>query len=231
MRTRLVIVGIVLVAAAAAVGVVVALMGLLGPWPGLAVGALGAAAVLVAYRRWAQPWQHRWGATDEEVGVAMPGDELIPDAASTTRAITIAARPEQVWPWLVQLGYGRAGWYSYDWIDNDGRRSADRVVPELQDLEVGDQIPMIPGVGPRVRAIEPDRHLVAGDVDGGTWCLTLRPVAGGARLVSRWRVRWARTPATAFWILLSDPGAFIMERRMLKGLKARVERAAAHAAA
>jgi hypothetical protein len=227
MRTRLVIVAIVLVAVAVAVGVVVTLMGLLGPWPGLAAGALGAAVVLAAYRRRVQPWQHRWGATDDEVAAAMPGDEVIPDAASTTRAVTIAARPEQVWPWLVQLGYGRAGWYSYDWIDNDGQRSADRVVPELQDLAVGDQVPMIPGVGPRLRAIEPGRHLLAGDTEGGTWCLALHPAPEGTRLVSRWRVRWTMTPATAFWILLSDPGAFIMERRMLEGLKARVEHAAA----
>jgi hypothetical protein len=231
MRTRMTILGIVLAAVAAALGVVVLLMLALGPWAGLGAGALVAAAVLVAYRLVAQPWQHRWGATDEEVAAAMPGDEIVPDAASTTRAVAIAAPPERVWPWLVQLGYGRAGWYSYDWIDNDGRPSADRVVPELQDLAVGDQILMVPGMGPRVRAIEPGRYLLTGDTEGGTWCLALRPVAGGTRLVSRWRVRWSPTPATAFWILLSDPGAFVMERRMLKGIKARVERAAALASA
>jgi hypothetical protein len=227
MRTRLVIVGIVLVAASAALGVVALLVSALGALIGLAASVLGAATVLAGYRRRVQPWQHRWGATDEEVWAAMPGDEVVPAAASTTRAITIAAAPEEVWPWLVQLGYGRAGWYSYDWIDNDGRASADRVVPELQDLRVGDQILMGPGMGPAVRALEPNRYLVAGDREGGSWCLALRPVAGGTRLVSRWRVRWPLTPATIFWVLLSDPGAFVMERRMLKGIKARAERAAA----
>jgi len=206
-------------------------MRLLGALIGLAAGVLGAAIVLTAYRRWVQPWQHRWGATDEEVWAAMPGDELVPAAASTTRAITIAAAPEDVWPWLVQLGYGRAGWYSYDWIDNDGRASADHVVPELQDLQIGDQILMGPGMGPAVRAMEPNRYLVAGDREGGSWCLALNPAAGGTRLVSRWRVRWPLTPATVFWVLLSDPGAFVMERRMLKGIKARVEGAAVGSAA
>ena len=224
MGTRLTIAGIVLVAAAAAAAVVVLLVALLGVTAGLVTAVAAAAAVLGAYRRWVQPWQHRWGATDEEVGAVLPGDEIIPDAAgSTTRAITIDAAPTDVWPWLVQLGYDRAGWYSYDWIDNDGRPSADRVVPELQDLAVGDQILMGPGMGAAVRELAPDRYLVAGDREGGSWCLALRPGDGGTRLVSRWRVHWPLTPATVFWVLVSDPGAFIMERRMLKGIKERVE--------
>src|SRR5918995_188981 len=114
MRTRLTIMAIVLAAAAGAIGVVVLQVILLG-WLELAIGALGIMTVLGVYRRWIQPWQHRWGATDEEVHRAMPGDDLIPDAAATTRAISIAAPAEDVWPWLVQLGYGRGGWYSYDW--------------------------------------------------------------------------------------------------------------------
>jgi hypothetical protein len=227
MRTRLTIMAIVLAAAAAAAGVVALLVVQLG-WLGLAIAVVGTMAVLVGYRMLAQPWQHRWGATDEEVRRAMPGDKLLPAASgTTTRAIGIAAPPEQVWPWLVQLGYGRAGWYSYDWIDNDGRPSADRIIPELQGLAVGDQVPMLPGVGPGVRELRPGRYLVAGDDQGGTWCLALYPAGVGCRLVSRWRVNWPLTPATAFWILLSDPGAFIMEHRMLKGIKARAERASA----
>jgi hypothetical protein len=222
MRTRLTIMAIVLAAAAGAVGVVVLLVVMFGR-RGLAIGTLGTIAVLVAYRLWIQPWQHRWGATDEEVGRPMPGDDLIPDAATTTRAITIAAPPEQVWPWLVQLGYGRAGWYSYDWIDNDGQPSADRIIPELQQLQVGDQILMLPGMGPRVREVEPNRSFVAGDQKAGVWCLALYPAQGGCRLVSRWRVDWPLAPAAAFWILLSDPGAFIMERKMLKGIRSRAK--------
>jgi hypothetical protein len=154
----------------------------------------------------------------------MPGDEVIPGANSTTRAIEIQARPEDVWPWLVQIGYDRAGWYSYDWIDNDGRPSADRIISELQDLRVGDQIVMVPGMGPKVRAIEPNEWILSGDQETGTWCLALYPTPGGnTRLVSRWPQDWPLTPATAFWILISDPGAFIMERKMLKGIKTRAE--------
>jgi hypothetical protein len=225
MRTRLMIMGIVLAAAAAAAGTIALLSALFG-WRGLATGMLGAVAVLVSYRLLVRPWQHRWGATDEEVRRPMPGDDLIPGAASTTRAITVAAPPEQVWRWLVQLGYGRGGWYSYDWIDNDGRPSADRVLPELQRLRVGDQILMLPEMGPRIRELQPNCYIVAGDQESGSWCLALYPTVNGCRLVSRWRVNWPLTVATAFWILLSDPGAFIMERKMLKGIKARAERAA-----
>ena len=209
MRTRLTIMAIVLAAAAAAVGIIALLVVLLG-WLGLAIGAAGAAAVLMVYRVLVQPWQQRWGATDEEVGRAMPGDDLLArTTGTTTRAIGITAPPERVWPWLVQLGHA----------------SADRIIPELQELTTGDQVPMLPGVGPRVREIQPNRYLVAGDDNGGTWCLALYPAGHGCRLVSRWRVNWPLTPATAFWILLSDPGAFIMERRMLNGIKTRVEHA------
>jgi hypothetical protein len=223
MRTRLTIMGIVLAATISAIAVHALLAVTLG-WLGLAIGAVGTAAVLGVYRLWVQPWQHRWGATDEEVHRAMPGDDLIPGAASTTRAIAIAAPPEQVWPWLVQIGYGRAGWYSYDWIDNDGRPSANRILPELQQLGVGDRILMLPQMGPPVRETQPNRYFVAGDQEG-TWCLALYPTPGGCRLVSRWRPAWHMTLANAFWILIGDPGPFIMERRMLKGIKARAERA------
>ena len=172
MRTRLTIMAIVLAAAIGAIAVLALLVVALG-WLGLAIGAVGTVAVLGVYRLWVQPWQHRWGATDEEVRRPMPGDDLLPDAASTTRAITITAPPEQVWPWLAQLGYGRGGWYSYDWIDNDGQPSADRILPELQQLQVGDQILMLPGMGPRVREVEPNRYFVAGDLQSGTWCLAV----------------------------------------------------------
>jgi hypothetical protein len=226
MRSKLTIMTIVVVLVLAALAALLGFVRWFGPAPGLLLGFGLAAVVLTVYRLVIQPWQHRWGATDDEVGRAMPGDEVIPGAASTTRAITIRADPEQIWPWLVQIGFGRAGWYSYDWIDNDGHPSADELVLEHQHLEVGDQILMVPGIGPRVRAIDPYRFLLCGDEEGGTWCLGLYPDGERrTRLVSRWRVDWPLTPATAFWILISDPGAFVMERRMLLGIRKRAERA------
>lgn len=225
MRTKLTIMVIVLGIALAGIGAAVALVVVLGPVLGLGVAAAGSLTVLALYKVIIEPWHRRWGATDREVSRTMPGDELIEGAASTTRAITIRAQHTDIWPWLVQIGYGRAGWYSYDWIDNDGKSSADRIITELQDLRVGDRIVMIPGMGPEVRAIEPDEWLLSGDEDGGTWCFGLYPDGDGrTRLVSRWRQRWAMTPATALWILIAAPGAFIMERKILKGIKARVER-------
>jgi hypothetical protein len=219
MRTRMTIMAIV---GAAAVGMAVAVVGLavlLGWW--VAFGAV--ALVLLCYQLVLRPRMARWGATNEEVDRAMPGDELPSGAPSITRGITIDAPPELIWPWLVQIGYGRAGWYSYDWIDNDGRPSADRIVPELQNLCIGDQVLMAPDMGPSVHMIEPNRHLLCGG-ERDTWSLGLYPLdERRTRLVSRWRERWPRTAATIFWLLISEPGSFIMERKMLLGIKARAE--------
>ena len=101
-----------------------------------------------------------WGTDPVEKARALPGDDLVPNAeAVDTRGIDIAAAPSDVWPWLVQMGYGRAGWYSYDQLDMN-KPSADRIVPELQDLEVGDIVPTHPGGGFEVRDIEPGHALI-----------------------------------------------------------------------
>jgi len=219
---------IVAIAVLAAVGVAIALMLLLGPWLGLGVAAAAAAVVLALYYRIVRPWQLSWGATSDEVRGAMPGDELVEGAGGTTRAITISAPVERVWPWLAQIGYGRAGWYSYDWIDNDGHPSADQILPDFQDLWVGDRILMAPGMGATVRAMETGSYVLSTSDDGASWCLAVYPLADGqTRLVSRWRAKWPRTLAVLFWALVVDPGFFIMERKMLKGIKARAERASA----
>ena len=229
MRTKLTIVSIVAGCLAAAASIFVAAARLFG-WVGFAVCTVTAAAKILFYVRVVRPWHSRWGATDEEVARAMPGDEIISEAHSTTRAISVACPPEHLWNWLVQLGYGRGGWYSYDWIDNDGKPSADRIDPALQDLKVGGQIDMLPGFGPKVRELVPGDHFVAGDVQGGTWCLAVYPEAGGSRLVSRWRQNWTANGIGArFFISIADPGAFLMEQKMLRTLRDRAGRTGAQA--
>lgn len=124
---------------------------------GLAVFAAGAVA---SYRLVIAPWWRSWGADPDEAVRALPGDDVIPDGVNAeTRGITINAPPTAVWPWLVQMGYGRGGWYSYDQLDMRGA-SADRIVPELQSLSVGDIMPTHPAGGFVVKAMEPERALV-----------------------------------------------------------------------
>ena len=223
MRTKLTIVAIVFSCLLTAIALFL-MSSLWMGWVGFLTCTLGAIAILAIYFKVIGPWHSRWGATDEELRRVMPGDDIVPDAASTTRAISINCSPEELWPWLVQIGYGRAGWYSYDWIDNDGRPSAHHIVPELQQLRIEDRIEMLPGFGPEILELEANRYFVAGDGEGGTWCLAVYPQKGGSRLVSRWRQAWKTGGLAAkFFILFADPGAFIMEQKMLRGIKKRAE--------
>jgi predicted CoA-binding protein len=218
------ILGIVTAVALLVIGLALMLIATLGLGVGLLVGAGIAAVALAHYGLKLRPWHRRWGATYDEAHAPLPGDDLVPDAPTTTRGVAIAAPPEAVWPWLVQIGWGKAGWYSYDWIDNDGRPSADAIVPEWQDLAVGDRIPMTPDIGFVVRQLDPPHDLVALSDDGSTsWCLHLTPDGEGSRLLSRFRNHTQVTPASALWLLVSDPGVFIMERKMLLGIAARAE--------
>jgi hypothetical protein len=139
MRTKrvigLIVVGCLL-ASVAALGLLVAW---LGSAPRILVGLFLAVAVIGTYLQVLGPSQRRWGATEEELRRAMPGDDLLrPDAPSTTRAITIDASPEEIFPWLLQIGYGRGGWYSYDWIDNDGKPSVERIDPARRPSVIRD---------------------------------------------------------------------------------------------
>jgi hypothetical protein len=106
---------------------------------------IGIVILLGAYFFWIRPWQLSWGATKEEVELTLPGDDIVkkPNFIST-RAIDISVKPEKVWPWIVQIGCSRAGFYSYDWIDNAGKPSANQIIPDLQHIAVGDFIPMTP---------------------------------------------------------------------------------------
>src|SRR5450755_27398 len=126
------------------------------------VSAIGIAAA--TYILFARPWHLRWGASAQECDVSLPGDDLIvsPDLTAT-RAITVRASAGQVWPWIAQLGQGRGGFYSYDFVENLAGcdiHSADRVVPGWQDIKIGDKINLAPAVGLDVAALEPGRSLV-----------------------------------------------------------------------
>lgn len=210
----------------------------------------GAATAAAVYGCWVRPRLMCWGATDEEVSGPFPGADLVPQGKrSGTSAVTIQATPEQVWPWLVQMGWDRGGWYSWDLLDNAGRPSATRVHPEWQNLAVGDRLKFwaLGHVADayRVAVIEPNIFLGlygCSDLAGrwldpqqphpasymeGIWGFHLRELPdGGTRLVISgyqvYRPRWLER-IYAEWFML--PVSWIMTARMLVVLKRNVERA------
>jgi hypothetical protein len=185
-----------------------------------------APALALLYVRVIRPWQLRWGATDEEIGSALPGDELVARPTfNATRAVTIDAPPDLVWPWLLQVGVTRAGWYSYDLLDNLGRPSARTIIPELQDLKVGDVVPLSPDgrSGPRVLAMEPGRSMVWGAAEA-TWTWVLQPMGGsGTRLLTRNRIHYRWLHPSIIFNLLIEFADIVMIRRMLLNVKERAE--------
>jgi hypothetical protein len=193
----------------------------------VALTAVKATGYFLVYR----PWQLRWGATEDEVGATLPGDDLLPAARRwrATRAVTVDAAPEHVWPWLLQMGAGRAGWYSYDRIDNGGVPSARVIRPELQEIRVGDRMRFTVGSEDAftVQRIEHERTLVLleEDPDGVVVAtFTLRPVGTRrTRLVHRVqfsaRLRLRNLP----WVVGMEVGDFVMSRRMLVGIRERAE--------
>lgn len=200
-----------------------------------ALGAIGAALIGTIWFV-LRPWYTYWGATHEEARCPLPGDELIahPHQLSIrTKAITIDAPTARVWPWLMQLGQGRGGLYSYEWIENllgMEMHNADRIISELQQLSVGDLVRMGPeGKAPppfEVAQIIPGSVLVIGhrDQDGVSWhdtyTFVLEPIdAQTSRLIHRSRAR-----ALFAFDRALEPGYFIMERGMLQGIKHRAER-------
>ena len=160
----------------------------------------------------------------DEATRSLPGDELVADAKIRwNHAITIRARPADIWPWLVQMGCRRAGWYSYDGLDNGGARSAEWIVPELQQVQVGDIFPMTPKAKDRfvVRIVEPERALVLGDAAGSmSWAFVLEPVDGtGTRLITRSRGAVDRLALGLILKVFWHPLDFGMQRRQLLNLK------------
>ena len=201
-------------------------------WRALQATALVVVAgwALARYRR----WHSSWGATPEEVRSPMPGDELVPKAQfCVTRAITIAASRAEIWPWLMQVGFGRAGFYSYDLLDNLGRRSADDVLPQWQQLGVGDIAapmtdPPTPGTSFVIHDMQPPERLVWAKPDS-TWAWRLTALnESSTRVVTRLKQHYRLAADLPLTVLLMEVGDFPMMRRMLLVLKARAEQAARH---
>jgi hypothetical protein len=209
----------------------------------LRVAVVGGCAAC-AYLNLVRPWHLRWGATDEEVREPLNGDDEVPSSTvQATRAITIDAPPKDVWPWVAQIGYvgyGRAGYYAFDFWDADsGRgRSSWRLIPEAQELYVGLRIGE---EGFTVRSFEPNEHLVLAYhypsvewvlKDGlwpkfghCSWSFVLRETPeGGTRLVVRMRVTLGGIGVHLLWWPLFEVGDFLQHWRMLPGIKRRAER-------
>lgn len=175
-------------------------------------------------------WHLRWGATDAEVAALMPGDELVAGAQfNPTRAVTIEAPPEDVWPWLVQVGFGRAGWYSHDLLDNFARPSLREIRPELQKLEIGQWVPMSPTPSDasafKVAGFVENEWLLWAKSDS-TWSWVLSDLGDRrSRLVTRVHAHydWSKPLWALFGVVLLEFGDFAMMRRMLLGIKERAE--------
>lgn len=192
---------------------------------------VSAVAIERLYSRFLRDWVLTWGATAEDAARPLPGDDLLDGAdIVATRAIAIDAPPSAIWPWLVQMGPGRAGAYTYDWIENLfglNMHSADRIHPEWQNLGVGDVLRSREGrPGMRVEILDPERALSNRSEAGDwVWTFVLVPEDGSTRLISRNRIAMKGAAAgQRLGMLVMEPGSLVMERKMLLGIKERAER-------
>jgi hypothetical protein len=194
------------------------------PHPVAVAGTVASAA----YALVVHPWLGSWGAHAEERVQELPGDDYVPEAGmQATRAVTIEAPLEEVWPWLAQIGQDRAGFYSYEWLENLAgcrMKNADRIHPEWQERTVGEMVKLHWANGLELTRFEPNRVFALGG-----WYLLLKGDDGFTRLIAR--SRFPRGSASlAYGVFLELPH-FIMERRMLLGIKERAERARKEATA
>jgi hypothetical protein len=202
----------------------------------LVISAAAASGIALAYWKVIRPWHRRWGATEAELIRELPGDEYVRHPlVDSTRAITIDAPVGEVWKWLQQIGQNRAGFYSYSWLENllgCNMHNADRIVPEWQHIERGDEVWLHPKVKPlEVQDVIPGRSIILKD----DWSFHVEPLdSQRTRLIVRSRGTYKRPdlkfpPLNWFyWQAIFEPAHFIMERGMMRGIKHRAERA--HAA-
>jgi len=187
--------------------------------------------IMVGYLFVARPYQLIWGAEDQEISATLPGDEIIqsPDFFAT-RAITIHGTPQEIWPWIIQMGYNRAGFYGYDLLENlgsaRGMLSAEDIIPEFQNFQVGDVVPISAVVDMNFQAIEPNWYLIwSGRDSEDSFLWLLQPIdSDRTRLISRirWSYDWTR-PQTQVLVLFTEFTDHIAVRKILMGVKGRVE--------
>jgi hypothetical protein len=190
-------------------------------------------AIVLLYFFVIRPWHKNWGASDEEIQRRMIGDDIVENPIDiTTRAITIRAKPESIWPWFLQMGYKRGGMYSYDWIDRLlgilDRPSAERIIPEFQHLEVGDVIPLGKPPGWPVKAITPYKSILLDIRDKGvhiTWSFLLEELdKEHTKFILRIRTYMANKLLLILFFPIADFGSFLMVRKFLLGIKRRAEK-------
>jgi hypothetical protein len=187
------------------------------------------AVFLAVYFAWLRKWQLRWGATDEELSRPMPGDDIVKAPSfDATRAVTVNAPPQNIFPWIVQMGVTRAGWYSYDLLDNLARPSSTTIIPEYQNMQIGDLIPMSPDgkYGVYVKDYKPGEWILWWDRNGATsWVWAFYPVTENQnRLVTRVRVKYNFLSLDVIFNLLIEFCDIIIMRKCMLGIKERAER-------
>jgi hypothetical protein len=176
-----------------------------------------------------RPWQLRWGATDAEIKRSMPGDEIVGKPSfNATRAVTIHAPAQNIYPWIVQMGITRAGWYSYDLLDNLGRRSAESILPEYQNIQVGDLIPISPDgkQGLWVKYFRKNKWILWWDKKGDTsWIWEIYAEGENQfRLITRVRVKYRWSSSAILFNLLIEFFDILMIRKSMLGIKRRAEK-------
>ncbi len=184
--------------------------------------------LVVIYLKIIRPWQLRWGARIEEINRSMPGDDIVKKPSfNATRAVTINASPQNIYPWIVQMGLNRAGWYSYDILDNLARKSAESILPEFQEIEVGDLIPMSPDgkQGVWVKEFQENKWMLWWDKIGDTsWVWGIYSDGENrCRLVSRVRMKFRWLSFSAIFNLIIEFFDFPMMRKCMLGIKLRAE--------
>ena len=183
------------------------------------------------YFLWFRPWQLRWGSREDEIVRELPGDQIVKRATfNATRGVSVNAKPEEIYPWIVQMGVTRAGWYSYDLLDNLGKRSAVMILPEFQETVIGDVIPMSPDgkQGMFVKDFVLDEWMLWWDNKGdNTWVWGMFPEEDGStRLITRVRVCYRWLSLDMIFNLLIEFADIWMMRKCMLGIKWRAEKLA-----